>query len=90
MVCLRQIDPFGHSSVTPTFWSDFGMHGLGLNRINVSEKEQRKKDKTLQFIYRGSNSLGTILKENFFVFIFVPQFFYKNFFSNNFSKNLKK
>jgi hypothetical protein len=58
----------------------FFFHILGELMFQIRVKE--KKDKTLQFIYRRSNSLGKILKENFFVFIFVPQFFFENGFRN--------
>jgi hypothetical protein len=52
------VDPFGHSAATASMWSSMGMDAFGLNRIDYREKDRRKATKELEFIWRGSNSLG--------------------------------
>ncbi|KAF2071779.1 hypothetical protein CYY_006907 [Polysphondylium violaceum] len=54
-----QIDPFGHSSLTPTIQAQMGYKNLVLNRINYKQKNQMKSTKNLQFKWRGNpTSLG--------------------------------
>eukprot|EP00013_Stygamoeba_regulata_P028852 CAMPEP_0177647608 /NCGR_PEP_ID=MMETSP0447-20121125/10390_1 /TAXON_ID=0 /ORGANISM="Stygamoeba regulata, Strain BSH-02190019" /LENGTH=1335 /DNA_ID=CAMNT_0019150203 /DNA_START=738 /DNA_END=4746 /DNA_ORIENTATION=+ len=53
-----QIDPFGHSSLSPTMFSQLGMDVLVGNRIHFRRKGARRSDKSLEFIWRGSPSLG--------------------------------
>ena len=52
------IDPFGSSFVTAGLWSQIGFDTFGINRINYLDLQQRKQDKNLEFIWKGSNSLG--------------------------------
>eukprot|EP01084_Bolivina_argentea_P308711 533899_1 len=52
------IDPFGSSYVTAGLWSQIGFDTFGINRISYWDKNQRKQDKRLEFIWKGSNSLG--------------------------------
>lgn len=49
-----QIDPFGHSSVTPSLFALMGFEALVINRIHYSEKDYLKA-KSLEFIWRGAN-----------------------------------
>eukprot|EP01132_Coremiostelium_polycephalum_P000662 gene662-821_t len=54
-----QIDPFGHSSLTPTIQAQMGYKHLILNRIHFQTKEQLKNSRNLQFLWRGSpNGVG--------------------------------
>eukprot|EP01084_Bolivina_argentea_P158524 276127_1 len=52
------IDPSGSSFVTAGLWSSIGFDAFGINRINYEILQQRKKDQNLEFIWKGSNSLG--------------------------------
>eukprot|EP00117_Sycon_ciliatum_P036568 scpid27181/ scgid4437/ Lysosomal alpha-mannosidase; Alpha-D-mannoside mannohydrolase; Alpha-mannosidase A; Alpha-mannosidase 60 kDa subunit; Alpha-mannosidase 58 kDa subunit len=52
------VDPFGHSSVTPSLWADMGFDAFGINRIDFRDKDRRKANRELEFIWRGSKSLG--------------------------------
>ncbi|EGC35047.1 hypothetical protein DICPUDRAFT_47917 [Dictyostelium purpureum] len=49
-----QIDPFGHSSFTPTIQAQMGYKHVVLNRIHYTLKNKFKQDKNLQFLWRGS------------------------------------
>ena len=52
------VDPFGHGAGTASMWAEMGFDAFGLNRIDDREKGARKNAKTLEFIWRGSNTLG--------------------------------
>ncbi|XP_065199334.1 uncharacterized protein LOC135831021 isoform X1 [Sycon ciliatum] len=52
------VDPFGHSSVTPSLWADMGFDAHGIDRIDFRIKDQRKATKELEFVWRGSRSFG--------------------------------
>jgi hypothetical protein len=39
-------------------WSEMGFDAFGLNRVDDREKNARKSDKSLEFVWRGSDSLG--------------------------------
>ncbi|XP_062516816.1 lysosomal alpha-mannosidase-like isoform X2 [Corticium candelabrum] len=52
------IDPFGHSSVTPSLWADIGFNAFSISRINFQDLERRKSQKQLEFVWRGSKTLG--------------------------------
>ncbi len=62
-----QIDPFGHSSISPLLFKEMGFDFLVLNRIPYSMKERWKKEGKLQFRWnknsnnRSSNSDSSIL-----------------------------
>ncbi|KAN0009894.1 hypothetical protein ACTFIU_007204 [Dictyostelium citrinum] len=49
-----QIDPFGHSSLTPTLQAQFGYKHIVLNRIHYELKKKFRDEKNLQFKWRGS------------------------------------
>ena len=49
-----QIDPFGHSAVTPTLFRMMGMQALVINRIHWTIKDYFKEQKHMEFIWRGS------------------------------------
>eukprot|EP01133_Synstelium_polycarpum_P012042 gene12042-14085_t len=53
-----QIDPFGHSSATPTILAQMGMKNLVLNRISGYIKGQMADKHDLQFVWRGSHAMG--------------------------------
>ena len=52
------IDPFGASSVTPTLWALTGFKAFVINRMDFRLKAEWIKDRALEFVWRGSNSLG--------------------------------
>eukprot|EP01133_Synstelium_polycarpum_P010798 gene10798-12583_t len=52
-----QIDPFGHSSLTPSMYAQLGFKAMIGNRITVSDKQRLKTSRDLQFIWEGSGSL---------------------------------
>ncbi|KAN0045322.1 hypothetical protein ACTA71_005699 [Dictyostelium dimigraforme] len=53
-----QIDPFGYSSSTPTIFSSMGIKGLVINRVSNDVKSYMKSVKEMEFIWKGSESLG--------------------------------
>ncbi|KAM9962911.1 hypothetical protein ACTFIW_006132 [Dictyostelium discoideum] len=53
-----QIDPFGYSSSTPTIFSSMGIKGLVINRVSDDVKSYMKSVKEMEFIWKGSESLG--------------------------------
>ncbi|KAN0006932.1 hypothetical protein ACTFIU_005125 [Dictyostelium citrinum] len=53
-----QIDPFGYSSSTPTLFSSMGIKGLVINRVSNDVKSYMKSVKEMEFIWKGSESLG--------------------------------
>ena len=53
------IDPFGHSSANPRLLADMGMDAWFFARLDYEDKEQRLKDKTMQFVWKPMyDSLG--------------------------------
>jgi len=52
-----QIDPFGHSSLTPTLASQFGFDALVINRIHHTLKSFFQTQKQMEFVWRGSPTL---------------------------------
>ena len=52
------IDPFGHGAGTASMWAEIGFDAFGLSRIDYREKTKRKADRSLEFIWRGSSTLG--------------------------------
>eukprot|EP01043_Picozoa_sp_COSAG02_P009949 COSAG02_NODE_343_length_24147_cov_30.662051_12_plen_1041_part_00 len=52
------VDPFGHSASIASLWSGMGFDAFGLERIDWREKNRRKASQELEFIWRGSDSLG--------------------------------
>jgi hypothetical protein len=53
-----QIDPFGHSSLTPTLFAQMGMEALVTNRIHYSLKSDLKARGKMEFFWAPSASLG--------------------------------
>ncbi|KAL1517915.1 hypothetical protein ABEB36_001615 [Hypothenemus hampei] len=53
-----QIDPFGHSSEMASIFAQLGFDGVILGRIDYEDKETRVKNKSMEMVWRGSNSLG--------------------------------
>jgi len=54
-----QIDPFGHSSLTPTIFSQIGYEALVINRIHHQLKSLYKDKGWMEFLWRASPSLGS-------------------------------
>ncbi|CAG9323240.1 MAN2A2_5 [Blepharisma stoltei] len=50
-----QIDPFGHSALTPSLWSKFGYEFLVTNRINVGLRDELRRDGNIEFLWEGVN-----------------------------------
>ena len=48
------IDPFGHSSITPSLASLMGYDALVINRIHHESKKAFKEAKQMEFIWRGA------------------------------------
>lgn len=54
-----QLDPFGHSATQATLLSaEVGFRGLFFGRIDHDDLDRRKKEKSVEFIWRPSESLG--------------------------------
>ncbi|XP_060520627.1 lysosomal alpha-mannosidase-like isoform X2 [Cylas formicarius] len=53
-----QIDPFGHSKEMASIFAQLGFDGLIINRIDYEDKNIRLAKKSMEFIWRGSDSLG--------------------------------
>ena len=49
-----QIDPFGHSREQARLFARMGMEGLFFARADFRDKEQRKANKTLNMMWKGS------------------------------------
>ncbi|KAJ4843311.1 hypothetical protein Tsubulata_030219 [Turnera subulata] len=55
-----QIDPFGHSSVQAyLLGAELGFDSVHFARIDYQDREKRKNDKSLEFIWRGSKTFGS-------------------------------
>lgn len=46
------VDPFGHSSANPRLFADMGFEAWWFARIDAQDKEQRIKDKSLNYLWR--------------------------------------
>ncbi|KAK0079162.1 hypothetical protein PV326_008900 [Microctonus aethiopoides] len=53
-----QIDPFGHSREQASLFAQFGFDGMFLGRLDHEDKAQRLINKTTEFIWKSSSSLG--------------------------------
>ncbi|GFN78507.1 alpha-mannosidase [Plakobranchus ocellatus] len=54
-----QIDPFGHSREQASIFAQFGFDGLFFGRLDYQDKEQRMKNKTMEFVWEASpDNLG--------------------------------
>ncbi|KAL1501428.1 hypothetical protein ABEB36_006748 [Hypothenemus hampei] len=49
-----QIDPFGHSREMASIFAQIGFDGFILNRIDYEDLDMRRKNRSLEFIWRGS------------------------------------
>ena len=57
-MCLAA-DPFGHSATQAAVLSaEVGFDSLWFARIDFQDRDQRLADKNMQFLWRGSDSLG--------------------------------
>ncbi|KAK8653086.1 hypothetical protein V6N13_127101 [Hibiscus sabdariffa] len=55
-----QIDPFGHSAVQGyLLGAEVGFDSVHFARIDYQDRAQRKTDKSLEVIWRGSNTFGS-------------------------------
>ncbi|KAL5724488.1 alpha-mannosidase [Ranunculus cassubicifolius] len=55
-----QIDPFGHSAVQAyLLGAEVGFDSLFFGRIDYQDREKRKKEKSLEVVWRGSQTLGS-------------------------------
>ncbi|XP_060520800.1 lysosomal alpha-mannosidase-like [Cylas formicarius] len=55
-----QIDPFGHSNEMASIFARLGFDGVFLGRIDFQDKFQRLEDKSMEMVWRGSESLGGV------------------------------
>ncbi|KAL2078842.1 hypothetical protein ACEWY4_024586 [Coilia grayii] len=53
-----QVDPFGASATTPVLFALAGFHAHLISRIDYDLKNDMQTNKRLQFVWRGSPSLG--------------------------------
>ncbi|KAJ7971780.1 Alpha-mannosidase [Quillaja saponaria] len=55
-----QIDPFGHSAVQAyLLGAEVGFDSLFFGRIDYQDRAKRKREKSLEVVWRGSKSLGS-------------------------------
>ncbi|CAL8241601.1 unnamed protein product [Merluccius merluccius] len=59
------VDPFGASATTPVLFALAGFHAHLISRVDYDLKDRLQKDKRLQFVWRGSPSLGEQQQEIF-------------------------
>eukprot|EP01114_Cavostelium_apophysatum_P015022 TRINITY_DN4014_c0_g1_i1.p1 TRINITY_DN4014_c0_g1~~TRINITY_DN4014_c0_g1_i1.p1 ORF type:complete len:832 (+),score=225.18 TRINITY_DN4014_c0_g1_i1:499-2994(+) len=52
------IDPFGHSAATSSLWAQIGFSNFVIDRIPYWIKNDMKSSQNLEFVWRGSKSLG--------------------------------
>ncbi|XP_034939557.1 lysosomal alpha-mannosidase isoform X1 [Chelonus insularis] len=53
-----QIDPFGHSREQASLFAQFGFDGMFFGRLDYQDKTTRLTNKTAEFLWRASSSLG--------------------------------
>lgn len=53
-----QIDPFGHSREQASLFAQLGFDGMFFGRLDYQDKNKRLRDKTMEFIWKGSSNLG--------------------------------
>lgn len=56
-----QIDPFGHSREQASLFAQMGFDGMLFGRIDYQDKNNRLENQTMEFIWKSSPSLGSIL-----------------------------
>eukprot|EP01135_Chromosphaera_perkinsii_P011596 Nk52_evm35s2449 gene=Nk52_evmTU35s2449 len=52
------IDPFGHASAQAALYADMGFEAFIITRIDYEDRNKRLPEKRMEFIWRGSNSVG--------------------------------
>ncbi|XP_028829124.1 epididymis-specific alpha-mannosidase isoform X2 [Denticeps clupeoides] len=52
------VDPFGASATTPVLFALAGFHAHLISRVDYDLKNEMQNNKRLQFVWRGSSSLG--------------------------------
>ena len=52
------IDPFGHSSMQAVLMADMSFDAFLVARIDYQDRKKRLDEKRMEFIWRGSKSLG--------------------------------
>ncbi|GAB1599975.1 lysosomal alpha-mannosidase-like [Argonauta hians] len=53
-----QVDPFGHSKEVAALFAQFGYDSMMFGRLDYQDKNNRMKMKTMEMLWRGSESLG--------------------------------
>lgn len=53
-----QIDPFGHSREQASLFAQMGFDGMLFGRIDYQDKAKRLREKSMEFIWKSSPSLG--------------------------------
>jgi len=53
------VDPFGHSAMQASMFSQMGFDAFFFGRIDYSEHDYRNKTSELEFIWRGSENFGS-------------------------------
>lgn len=66
-----QVDPFGHSSLTPTLFSSIGYQALVINRIHYSLKSSYKTNKHMEFMWKSCRHCSPSLRERLKIFTHV-------------------
>jgi lysosomal alpha-mannosidase len=54
-----QIDPFGHSAEQASLFALMGFNAMFFGRVDFQDFQHRRRNKTLEYVWRGSPSLGT-------------------------------
>ena len=52
------IDPFGHSAEQASLFSQMSFDGFFLGRVNYADKASRMRSENMEFVWRGTKSLG--------------------------------
>lgn len=55
-----QIDPFGHSREQASLFAQMGFDGMLFGRIDYQDKAKRLNEKSMEFVWKSSPSLGKI------------------------------
>ena len=77
------IDPFGHSSANPRLLADMGMDAWVFARVDFQDLEQRREDKTLQFVWKPMlESLGDSVE--IFTHILEDHYHWPSFFKDGY------
>jgi len=64
-----QIDPFGHSSVTPSLFASMGFRALVLNRLHHKVKTQLKNTQMMEFLWQGAPVSGSVSSSRIFTHV---------------------